>query len=209
MENFAITGGTIAQFPDLLRSMAAVKQAAAATNRDLGLLSPKTAEAIIEVCKEIRAGGLADQFTVGPVQGGAGTSTNMNANEVIANRALELLGQSTNDVYPTAVRLALVTALRRLCDAQHRLADGAFAVIGNDLTVTMAAEAGQLQLNAFEPVIAYSLHQRAARPRDPRQGPETAGTVPRTGRTMPSSGVLLAGTGGHSQVRPPHLKPGR
>ncbi|NUR60097.1 MAG: hypothetical protein HOV87_15740, partial [Catenulispora sp.] len=124
MENFAITGGTIAQFPDLVCSMAAVKQAAAA-NRDLALLPPKTAEAIIEACKEIRAGGLADQFTVDPVQGGAGTSTNMNADEVIANRALELLGhprgdvlhplehvnlnQSTNDVYPTAVRLALVT----------------------------------------------------------------------------------------------------
>ena len=141
MENFAITGGTIAQFPDLVHSIAAVKQAAAAANRDLGLLPSETAAAIIGACEEVRAGALADQFVVDPIQGGAGTSTNMNANEVIANRALELLGhprgaydvlhplehvnlsQSTNDVYPTAIRLALVTALRRLSDALHHLAD--------------------------------------------------------------------------------------
>ncbi|KUO01682.1 aspartate ammonia-lyase [Streptomyces resistomycificus] len=132
VENFAITGSTIAQFPDLITALAAVKQAAAQANRDLDLLSPDIAAAIIGVCEEIRAGRLVDQFVVDPVQGGAGTSTNMNTNEVIANRALELLGrprgsydvihpldhvnlgQSTNDVYPTAVRLALVTSLHRL-----------------------------------------------------------------------------------------------
>ncbi|MET9913480.1 aspartate ammonia-lyase [Streptomyces sp. NPDC006476] len=140
VENFAITGSTIARFPDLITALAAVKQAAAQANRDLGLLPPDIAEAIIGACEEIRAGALADHFVVDPVQGGAGTSTNMNANEVIANRALEILGhprgfydaihpldhvnlgQSTNDVYPTAVRLALVAALRRLGEALQALA---------------------------------------------------------------------------------------
>ncbi|MFD8301656.1 aspartate ammonia-lyase [Streptomyces sp. NPDC059690] len=132
VENFAITGSTIARFPDLIAALAAVKQAAARANRDLGLLPPALADAIIGACEEIRAGRFIEEFVVDPVQGGAGTSTNMNANEVIANRALEILGhprgrydvihpldhvnlgQSTNDVYPTAVRLALVASLRRL-----------------------------------------------------------------------------------------------
>ncbi|MDQ1014101.1 aspartate ammonia-lyase [Streptomyces afghaniensis] len=132
VENFAITGSTIAQFPALITALAAVKQAAARANRDLGLLPPDIARAITGACEEIGAGRLHEQFVVDPVQGGAGTSTNMNANEVIANRALEILGhprgrydvihpldhvnlgQSTNDVYPTAVRLALVTSLRTL-----------------------------------------------------------------------------------------------
>ena len=92
VENFAITGSTIAQFPALIASLAAVKQAAANANRDLGLLSPDIAAAIIIACQEIGSGRFADQFVVDPVQGGAGTSTNMNANEVIANRALEILG---------------------------------------------------------------------------------------------------------------------
>ncbi|WP_128434884.1 aspartate ammonia-lyase [Streptomyces cyaneus] len=140
VENFAITGSTIAQFPDLITALAAVKQAAAQANRDLGLLPTDIAEAVIRACEEIRAGQLRQQFVVDPVQGGAGTSTNMNANEVIANRALENLGhprgfydvvhpldhvnlgQSTNDVYPTAVRLALVTSLRRLGASMGALA---------------------------------------------------------------------------------------
>ncbi|WP_328841259.1 aspartate ammonia-lyase [Streptomyces europaeiscabiei] len=140
VENFAITGSTIARFPDLIAALAAVKQAAAQANRDLGLLPSDIAGAIICACEEIRAGRLHEQFVVDPLQGGAGTSTNMNANEVIANRALEILGlprgsydvihpldhvnlgQSTNDVYPTAVRLALVVSLRRLGDSLGALA---------------------------------------------------------------------------------------
>ena len=140
VENFTITGSTIGQFPDLIAALASVKQAAARANRDLGLLPADIAGAVIGACEEIRAGRLTDQFVVDPVQGGAGTSTNMNANEVIANRALEILGhprghydvihpldhvnlgQSTNDVYPTAVRLALLASLRRLGDALGALA---------------------------------------------------------------------------------------
>jgi aspartate ammonia-lyase len=128
VENFPITGTTIGRYADLIAAMAAVKQAAARANADLGLLNTAAAEAIDAACEEIRAGELADQFVVDVIQGGAGTSTNMNANEVICNRALEIMGhrpgdhqhlhpadhvnmsQSTNDVYPTALRLATITA---------------------------------------------------------------------------------------------------
>ncbi|WP_432194311.1 aspartate ammonia-lyase [Streptomyces sp. bgisy027] len=162
VENFAITGSTIAQFPDLITSLAAVKQAAAQANRDLDLLPTDVAEAVIGACEEIRAGQLHDQFVVDPVQGGAGTSTNMNANEVIANRALEILGhprgyyevihpldhvnfgQSTNDVYPTAVRLALVMSLRRLGDSMKVLAD-AFTAKADEFTDVLKMGRTQLQ----------------------------------------------------------------
>ncbi len=141
LANFAVTGAAISQFPTLMSSLAAVKQAACQANRDLGLLDTRRAEAIAEACAEIRAGKLHEQFPIDPIQGGAGTSTNMNANEVIANRALELLGhergdyaqldplmhvnlgQSTNDVYPTAIKLCLTTHLRGLIAALSRLAD--------------------------------------------------------------------------------------
>lgn len=125
VENFSITGIPISHYPLLVESLAHIKKAAALTNRDLGLLDPGIAEAIAAACDEILAGKLHDEFVVDVIQGGAGTSTNMNANEVIANRAIELLGhrkgeytyvhpnnhvnlsQSTNDVYPTALRLTL------------------------------------------------------------------------------------------------------
>lgn len=139
-ENFPISGVPISTHPDLIVALAAVKQAAAESNRELGLLDPPIADAIITACTEIRSGSLHEQFVVDQIQGGAGTSTNMNANEVIANRALELLGhrrgdyhvlhplehvnlgQSTNDVYPTAVKVALGIAARGLSDALRALA---------------------------------------------------------------------------------------
>jgi aspartate ammonia-lyase len=132
LENFPITGTAISIYPDLVQALACAKQAAAIANRDLGLLDGERAEAIVRACEEIRGGALLGEFIVDVIQGGAGTSTNMNANEVIANRALELLGakkgeyarlhpldhvnlsQSTNDVYPTAVKLALQFGIRRL-----------------------------------------------------------------------------------------------
>ena len=124
-ENFAISGITISHYPRLIRSLAYIKKAAALTNQELGLLEAHLAEAICRACDELLDGKLLDEFVVDVIQGGAGTSTNMNANEVIANRALEILGyekgqyeilhplnhvnmsQSTNDVYPTALRLTL------------------------------------------------------------------------------------------------------
>ncbi|ACA20691.1 aspartate ammonia-lyase [Methylobacterium sp. 4-46] len=139
VENFAITGTTLASCPDLIRALAAIKQAAALANQELGLLDRARCEAIVTACEEIRGGALHDQFVVDLIQGGAGTSTNMNANEVIANRALELLGhargaygqlhpnehvnmgQSTNDVYPTALKIAAAGSIRRLVAAMASL----------------------------------------------------------------------------------------
>ncbi|MFF3399856.1 aspartate ammonia-lyase [Streptomyces sp. NPDC002659] len=135
VENFPITGIPVSAYPDLVTALACVKQAAALANRDLGLLDGRKADAIVSACEEIRAGKLHGEFVVDVIQGGAGTSTNMNANEVVANRALELLGhrkgaygnlhpledvnagQSTNDVYPTAVKIALDFTAQRLLDA--------------------------------------------------------------------------------------------
>ncbi|MFG2887525.1 aspartate ammonia-lyase [Streptomyces sp. NPDC048297] len=123
--NFPLTGETLASRPHLIGALAAVKEAAAWANTEVGALDGTLASAIADACAEIRGGALHEQFVVDLIQGGAGTSTNMNANEVVANRALELLGrprgdyralhpldhvnlgQSTNDVYPTAVKLAL------------------------------------------------------------------------------------------------------
>ena len=138
-ENFDITGISIAVYPDLIRALAQIKKAAALTNQQLGLLDPKCAVAIAAACDEVIAGKFHDHFIVDVIQGGAGTSTNMNANEVIANRALEILGhqrgeyqylhpnehvnmsQSTNDVYPTALKLATYIGIFSLVDAMAYL----------------------------------------------------------------------------------------
>jgi aspartate ammonia-lyase len=124
-ENFPISGIAPSTYPEFINALATVKQAAAIANRELGLLDRARADAIVAACTEIRSGHLHDKFVVDVIQGGAGTSTNMNANEVVANRALEILGaplgdyerldplehvnlsQSTNDVYPTAIKVAL------------------------------------------------------------------------------------------------------
>ncbi|MBW2604207.1 MAG: aspartate ammonia-lyase [Deltaproteobacteria bacterium] len=126
VENYDITGIPLAHFPHLVKALAMVKKAAARANKKLGALDKEIADAICAACDEIIAGNLHNQFVVDLIQGGAGTSTNMNANEVIANRALEILGksrgeyefvhpnnhvnmsQSTNDAYPTAIRLAIL-----------------------------------------------------------------------------------------------------
>src|SRR5690554_1736783 len=131
-ENFAITGIPISSYPTFIESLAMIKKAAAQTNAELGLLDAKLADAISQACDRIIAGQYRDEFIVDVIQGGAGTSTNMNANEVIANVALEILGyekgrydvlhplnhvnmsQSTNDVYPSAVRLTVSRKLDEL-----------------------------------------------------------------------------------------------
>lgn len=140
-ENFEISGTTVSAFPNLVIALAAVKQAAAEANADLGLLDKSLRNAIVSACIEVREGRLHDQFVVDVIQGGAGTSTNMNANEVICNRALELMGhergeygylhpnehvnlaQSTNDVYPTALRIATFFAIEHLLEAMSHLRD--------------------------------------------------------------------------------------
>ena len=162
LENFPITGVALREFPKLVEALAAVKEAAALANADLGLLSPETADAIVRAAREIRMGRHHEQFLVDMIQGGAGTSTNMNANEVIANRALELLGrprgdyavispnshvnlsQSTNDVYPTAVKLALHNAIEELRTAMRQLCD-AFLVKGEEFGSFLKMGRTQLQ----------------------------------------------------------------
>ena len=162
VENFPITGIHLSHFPALINALAAVKQAAARANAKLGLLDGTIANAIDQACQEILDGHWHGHFVVDVVQGGAGTSTNMNANEVIANRALELLGhargeyefchpnnhvnlsQSTNDVYPTAVRIATVTSLRGLVAALERLR-AALAAKGEEFSDVLKMGRTQLQ----------------------------------------------------------------
>ena len=148
LENFNISGVTLKFFPVLIEAFASVKMAAAEANHELGILDGKIKQAIVQACDEIRNKRLHDHFVVDMIQGGAGTSTNMNANEVIANRAIEIMGhergeyqychpnnhvnlsQSTNDAYPTAVKIALHNAnatllviLRRLINSFHLKAE--------------------------------------------------------------------------------------
>jgi len=131
-ENFNISGITLNFYPDFIRGLAKVKKAASMANHDLGHIPDTINDAITQACDEIGMGMLHNHFIVDMLQGGAGTSTNMNANEVIANRALEIMGhqrgeyqychpnnhvnhsQSTNDAYPTAIKLALMDANDKL-----------------------------------------------------------------------------------------------
>ncbi len=134
LENFNITGVPLNFYPLLAEALGMVKMAAARANFEMGLLDKKVAGAIIQACQDIMNGRYHYYFVVDMIQGGAGTSTNMNANEVIANRALEIMGfekgdyshchpnnhvnlsQSTNDAYPTAVKIALYNGNRRLVE---------------------------------------------------------------------------------------------
>jgi aspartate ammonia-lyase len=138
-ENFHITGVPMSLEPNFVKAFGYVKKAAALANRDLGVVDKKVANAIAAACDRLIAGEFRDQFITDFIQGGAGTSTNMNANEVIANIALESLGekkgnyavvnpndhvnfgQSTNDVYPTAFRLALILRLESYMQALTNL----------------------------------------------------------------------------------------
>jgi len=139
VENFPISGTPVAAWPGLIVALAMVKQAAAVANYKLGLLSGEHLDAIVAACGQLIDGQFHQHFVVDPIQGGAGTSTNMNANEVIANLALELMGrprgayeilhpnqhvnlsQSTNDVYPTALRLAAYGGMTELIAAMDVL----------------------------------------------------------------------------------------
>ncbi|AMA72268.1 MULTISPECIES: aspartate ammonia-lyase [Aneurinibacillus] len=139
VENFPITGYRIHE--SLIIAMAMVKKAAALANMETGQLNPRLGNAIVQAAQEIIDGKMHDQFIVDPIQGGAGTSINMNTNEVIANRALELLGQkkgdyfqlspnthvnmaqSTNDAFPTAIHIATLSMLEKLLVTMQELHD--------------------------------------------------------------------------------------
>jgi aspartate ammonia-lyase len=162
VENFGITGISLTHFPTLINALAMVKLAAARANLDLGLLSKPIADAIIQACNAIINGKYHTHFVVDMIQGGAGTSTNMNANEVIANRALEILGyqkgeykychpnnhvnlsQSTNDVYPTALKIALINSNKMLIRVLRQLVDS-FRAKGDEFASIIKMGRTQLQ----------------------------------------------------------------
>ena len=162
LENYKISNTRMCDYPEYIIAMAYVKMAAAAANAELGALDPAIAEAIIAACKEIVAGKFHDQFPVDMMQGGAGTSVNMNANEVIANRALELMGhekgeyqfcspndhvncaQSTNDAYPTAFRYTFVRMNKHLVRSLKALIE-AFRAKGEEFKDILKMGRTQLQ----------------------------------------------------------------
>jgi aspartate ammonia-lyase len=141
LENFSLGGEPLSNFPELVKALAYVKQACALANEELGLISNEKLQAIVKVTNDIVAGQHHDAFLVEMIQGGAGTSTNMNANEVIANLSLIHMGhvagqyqhmhpnddinlsQSTNDAYPSAVRLAILQSHHKMVDALTSLRD--------------------------------------------------------------------------------------
>ena len=162
VENFHISRVKLCMFPEFIKALAEVKTAAAMANRDLELMDAEVAEAIVKACKEVAEGKLDAHFVVDMVQGGAGTSTNMNANEVIANRALELLGhakgeykfchpnnhvnlsQSTNDAYPTSVKIATIRSIDKLIVALKELV-ASFAAKGEEFKDVIKMGRTQLQ----------------------------------------------------------------
>ncbi len=206
IENFPITGVTLQDFPELIIAHAQVKEAAARANHELGALPDDLFDAIVRACHELQTGHHHDHFRVDMIQGGAGTSTNMNANEVIANRALELLGeprgnytrvhpnqhvnlaQSTNDVYPTAVRLSIHYAIGGL-QQQMRALVQAFLAKGTEFAPHVKMGRTQLQdavpmtlgqeFNAFGHTIAEDidrLEEAKALMREMNMGATAIGT---------------------------------
>ncbi|HYQ40089.1 MAG TPA: lyase family protein, partial [Pseudomonas sp.] len=162
VHNFRLTGVPLAHFPKLVVALAMVKQAAADANHQLGHLDDAKHAAISQACARLVRGEFHEQFVVDMIQGGAGTSTNMNANEVIANVALEAMGhrkgeyqycnpndhvnfgQSTNDMYPTAFRLALIMRLGTYTDALTKLQE-AFYAKGREFTKVLKMGRTHLQ----------------------------------------------------------------
>lgn len=160
--NFPISGVPIGHYRSLIRALALVKAAATHANVEVGALDLGIGKAIIDACHDVESGALDREFVVDAIQGGAGTSTNMNANEVIANRALELLGhakgdyhhvnplnhvnmsQSTNDVYPTALKVAIMFELQNLVKAMQYLRD-AFAAKSSEFAHVIKMGRTQLQ----------------------------------------------------------------
>ena len=164
-ENFKITGFKLHE--EFIKSLVEVKKAAAIVNCDLGLISNEIKDVIVKACDEILAGKFIDQFIVDPIQGGAGTSMNMNANEVIANRAIELLNgklgdysivdpndhvncsQSTNDVIPTAGKITAIKLLRKVIVKLSELND---ALLNKANELDDVIKMGRTQLQDAVPI---------------------------------------------------------
>jgi aspartate ammonia-lyase len=215
VENFPISGTRISAMPDLIRALGFVKKAAARTNQQLGALDAKRAAVIMAACDDLIAGRHHAEFVVDVIQGGAGTSTNMNANEVIANLALEKMGlekgrydalhpndhvnasQSTNDVYPTAVRIALWFAIERLLASMAILRTG-FEAKAHEFKDIL--KIGRTQLQDAVPMTLGQL-ARSARA-DPGNQPgrhrhrhrhQCAGRLRRHGLPLPGRGKRCPG----------------
>ncbi|MEU1520033.1 aspartate ammonia-lyase [Streptomyces sp. NPDC005811] len=223
LENFRVSGVPVAAHPHLVRALARVKHAAALANGELGVLPPAKVAAVAAACREIEQGRHHEQFRVDVVQGGAGTSTNMNANEVIANLALEHLGrrrgqyahldplddvnrcQSTNDTYPTALRIAVAAALDEL-RAELTLLSRAFAAKGEEFATVVKVGRTQLQ-----DAVPMTLGREFA-----AFGVTVAEDVERIGETLPllaetSLGATAIGTGiaaepGYAEAVVRHLR---
>jgi aspartate ammonia-lyase len=162
LENFHISGVELRLYPDVIRGFAMVKLAAARANAECGVFGPAVLAGIEGACQELIEGRLHDEFRLDVFQGGAGTSTNMNANEVIANRALELMGhrkgeyrhcdphdhvnasQSTNDAYPSALHVGMALGNRRLTAAMNELIE-AFRAKGREFGSILKMGRTQLQ----------------------------------------------------------------
>ena len=189
-ENFYITG--LKMHPELIKSVAQIKKAAAITNFEVGELDKKRASAITQACDEIIAGKLHDQFIVDPIQGGAGTSLNMNANEVIANRAIEILGgkkgdyslvnpndhvnfgQSTNDVFPSCGKMA---ALKLISNAQEQLKRLEKALMDKSKEFDAVIKMGRTQLQDAVPIrLGQEFHAYASEIRCLNLGGTAIGT---------------------------------
>src|SRR5688572_31727266 len=151
LENFQISGVELRLYPNFIKGLAMVKQAAARANHDVGELPDDVFNAIDRACQELIDGKLHDHFRLDVFQGGAGTSTNMNANEVIANRAIELMGhkkgeyqyvephdhvnrsQSTNDSYPTSMHIGMALGNAEIIDEFNKLIE-AFRAKGKEFS---------------------------------------------------------------------------
>lgn len=162
IENFNICGVKLSAYPKFIKGLTMVKWAAAKANNELGLMATDTTDAILKACEEIIDGKFHENFPVDMIQGGAGTSTNMNVNEVISNRALEILGyqkgeydhchpnnhinlsQSTNDAYPTGIKVALILMNEDLVAGLNSLIDG-FRAKGEEFKDVLKMGRTQLQ----------------------------------------------------------------
>lgn len=162
MDNFKLSGVPLSEYPNFVIALAMVKQAAAAANYELGCMPQHKHDAIVAACQQIINGEHHDQFVVDMIQGGAGTSSNMNANEVIANLALEQMGkakgeyehlhpnndvnmaQSTNDAYPTAIRVGMLLGQQELLDSLNSLINS-FAAKGDEFAGILKMGRTQLQ----------------------------------------------------------------
>ena len=162
VKNFNISGVSIGHYRSLVRALGYIKEASALANHELGELPDELFKPIQQACVEVREGNFDTEFVVDAIQGGAGTSTNMNANEVISNRALEIAGynkgeyqyihplnhvnmsQSTNDVYPTAIKVSLIIELNALL-AEMKLLRESFAAKANEFSSVIKMGRTQLQ----------------------------------------------------------------